>query len=101
MSLENKKTYIFNPGERIDIGTVDALNADIKRVIEEKGVDEIHIDLKFVQICDMYGINFLFDAFSLAKKAEIECSMSKPLPLIEEILIKSGLNKFKNFIKED
>lgn len=101
MSKENKKTYIFNPGERIDIGTVDSLRSDIEKVIKDKNVDEIHIDMKFVQVCDMYGINFLSDACNIVKNAGLQYSLSKPLPLIKEILIKSGISTFNELNEED
>lgn len=98
---KNRKTYIFNPGDRIDIGTVDSLRQDIDKVIKEKQVNEIHIDMKFVQVCDMYGVNFLVDSCKIIKDAGLEYSISKPLPLIREILMKSGFDNFQEMTKEE
>lgn len=97
----NSKTYIFNPGDRIDIGTVDSLRYDIDKVIKEKNVNEIHIDMKFVQVCDMYGVNLLIDSCKIINDAGLKYSISKPIPLIKEILSKSGFNDFQDMIKEE
>lgn len=101
MTKELKKTYIFNPGERIDIGTVDSLRSDIEKVLESKDVEEIYIEMKFVQVCDLYGITFLSEAFNLIRNAGLDCSMSKPQPLIEKMLIKSGFTEFREKLNED
>lgn len=101
MKEKDLKTYIFNPGERIDIGTVDSLKSDLEKVIREKSIDELIIDMKFVQVCDMYGISFLSEASTLIKKAGLICSITEPLPLIKELLKKSGFERLSAKMSEE
>ena len=92
MKPVSNSVYLFNPGNRLSIETIDTLSSDLAKLLENNDFSKLVIDLHHVTVCDLYGILFLQKAEISATQKGVELTLKKPNPIIADTLINSGYN---------